>query len=93
MREHYDKFASVSRADVPADTFRYIAMSDFRYTQKVLFTTIDVSEMYRLPRYTLDYARDRSTRNPSSKAINGHQRYPSRTPKFCLQIRRLVQSI
>ncbi len=74
MREHYDKFASVSRADVPADTFRYMAMSDFRYTQKVLFTMIDVSEMYRLPRYTAKAARHHSTRNRSSKGMAGSQR-------------------
>jgi hypothetical protein len=74
MREHYDKFASVTPADVPADTFRYMIMSDFRYTQKVLSTIIDVSEMYRLPRYTAKTARHRSTRNRSSKGMAGSQR-------------------
>ena len=74
MREHYDKFASVTPADVPADTFRYMAMSDFRYTQKVLFTTVDVSEMYRLPGYTPKTAPNRSTRNRSSKGMAGSQR-------------------
>ena len=56
-------------------------MSDFRCTQKVVFTTIDVSEMYRLPRYTPKTVRNHSTMNRCSTGISGCQRQPSRYPE------------
>ncbi len=75
--------------DGRAHTFSTEGDVRLRFAQKVVFTTIDVSEMYRLPRYTPKTARDHSASNRCSEAISGHRRHPSRTPKFGLRIRRL----
>lgn len=47
-----------------------------------------VSENYRFTRYALDTLSNRSTRLRRSTACLGTQKYPSRTPKNALRIRR-----